>query len=92
MCVYETHFNRKHESSFFPGGGKPFWSPDSFQILVSDSDSNSGAQEQPDPLFPFAHGLSYTTFEYQDLAVSPKEVKPCGTGMLNTRGVSSFHD
>jgi len=28
------------------------------------------------PLFPFGHGLSYTSFEYQDLAVVPATIEP----------------
>ena len=41
--------------------------------------AHSGSVVDPTPLFAFGHGLSYTTFEYQDLAVSPAEIRTDGT-------------
>jgi beta-glucosidase len=39
---------------------------------------NNYVDESNQPLFAFGHGLSYTRFEYSDLAVSPAEVAPVG--------------
>ncbi len=49
-----------------PSGGKSNWYGD----YVSTSRS---------PLYPFGHGLSYTTFEYGNLSLSARQVEPGGT-------------
>ncbi|WP_007513267.1 beta-glucosidase family protein [Pseudofrankia saprophytica] len=42
----------------------------------TDQDMHQGYLDLPStPLFAFGHGLSYTTFDYTDLAISPSDVE-----------------
>jgi beta-glucosidase len=38
--------------------------------------------DDPTPLFPFGHGLSYTTFEYTGLTIAPAQITTDGTAEI----------
>jgi beta-glucosidase len=67
-----------------PGGKLPFTWPRAvghvpmiYAHTISHDPENQGKRywdEASTPLFPFGHGLSYTAFEYADLAVDPADI------------------
>jgi beta-glucosidase len=77
MAIAEVLFGRTN-----PGGKLPITFPRSVgQVPLYYSHKPSGGRshwyrdyvEMPSaPLYPFGHGLSYTSFEYSDLSISPE--------------------
>jgi beta-glucosidase len=55
-----------------PSGGKSHWYTDYVTVKAS-------------PLYPFGHGLSYTTFEYDQLSISKLSAKPGETLDISVR-------
>jgi beta-glucosidase len=50
---------------------------------------NDYIDESAQPLFAFGHGLSYTTFDYRSLSISPGEVAPDGVVVIECEVANS---
>lgn len=74
--------------NYNPGGKLPITFPRSVGILPAyynkkPSVDRSFLFTNKEPLFPFGHGLSYTTFIYENLNVSPNRIRPPGKAVVS---------
>jgi len=85
-----------------PGGKLPVTFPRAVgQVPISYNQKNTGRPPSDDrftskyidlpttPLFPFGHGLSYTTFEFRNLTITPGEIGPAGAVAVSVEVVNT---
>jgi beta-glucosidase len=71
-----------------PGGRLPITFPRSVGQIPAYYNHKPSARRgylfaDKTPLFPFGHGLSYTTFRYENLGVTPEKIKPGGQARVS---------